>query len=327
VHRFGTPEELGTGLLDGATRSGSALYIEEPDSALSKLGCEGQPEAVMFRVPLDGGDRTVVGGDLAPLRGHLVRGGSDDRVAVIASCESFFTRLVVATESRDGTLTDLKEVVPQVAEGFLLNASTVNWSRDGKALLAAVQDVDAPDGDPAQVVSIDPESGRITKLFDAEQGTGIFNVGQMQNGNYVVATNLVVSFRDAKGVVKASFQGQGFEISPDRRRLAVFGRNLRMASQGSNRANEIVPEKEGLEVSAAKFSPDGTAIVFERYSMETGMVEISVVTLDDKKVTNVVTGAQYDRSFFTGDGKALAFNLYTSEPDFATNVYVTRFES
>ena len=327
VHQFETPEELGTGLIDGATPDGEALYVEEPDPTLSKPGCEGQPESVMFRVPLDGGDRTVVGEDAAPLRGHLVRGGSGGRVAVIAGCESFFSRLVVATESKDGTLTDLKEVVPEVAEGFLLNISTVNWSRDGKALLAAVQDVDAPDGDPAQIVSINPGSGRITKLFDAEQGTGVFNVGQMQNGDYVVATNLVVSFRDAKGVVKASFQGQGFEISPNRRRVAVFGRNLRMAPQGSNRASEIVPGKEGLEVSAAKFSPDGTAIVFERYSIETGQVEISLVTPADKKVTNVVTGAQYDRSFFTGDGKALAFNLYTGEPDFATKVYFTRFGS
>lgn len=326
VHRFDTPEELGTGLVDGATPDGAALYIEEPDPALSKPGCEGQPESVMFRLPLDGGKRTVVGGDLAPLRGHLIRGGSGGRVAVVAACESFFTRLVVAAESEDGTLSDLKEVVPEVVEGFLLNPSTVNWSRDGKALLAAVQDIDAPDGDPAQIVSIDPESGRIKKLFDAEQGTGVFNVGQMQNGDYVVATNLVVSLRDAEGVVKASFQGQGFEISPDRRRLAVFGRNLRMASQAGNRANEVVPEKEGLEVSGATFSPDGTALVFERYSVETGLVEISVVTPDDKRVTNVVTGAQYDRPYFTGDGKAVAFNLYTGEPDFATTVYVARFK-
>jgi hypothetical protein len=325
-HQFDTPQELGTGLLDGATPDGSALYIEEPDPALSRLGCEGRPEAVMFRAPLDGGDRTVVAGDAGPIRGRVVPGGSGGRVAVVAGCESFFSRLVVARQAGDGSLAGLKEVVPQVPEGFLLNISTLNWSRDGKALLAAVQDIDAPDGDPAQIVSIDPGSGRIKKLFDAEQGTGVFNVGQMQNGDYVVATNLVVSFRDSKGVVKAGFQGQGFEISPDRRQVVVFGRNVRLATQGSNRARQIVPEKEGLEVSAAAFSPDATAIVFERYSMESGQAEISLVTPHDRKLTNVVIGAQYDRPFFTGDGKALAFNLYTGEPEFATKVYVTRFK-
>ncbi|HEX2148608.1 MAG TPA: hypothetical protein VHI31_00325 [Actinomycetota bacterium] len=327
IHTFATPENVGTGLLDGATLDGSALFIEEPDPAFPQPGCEGQPQSVMFRLPLQEGEKTVVGNGTDPLRGRLVRGGSGGRTAVVAACESFFAGLVIAEESDDGTLSDLKSVTPAIPEGFLLNPSTVAWARDGKKLLGAVQDIDAPDGDPAQIVSIDPESGRLTKLFDAEQGTGVFNVGQMQNGDYVVATNLVVSFRSARGAVKASFQGQGFQITPDRRRLVVFGSNVRLASQGDTRATQVVEEKEGLEVSAVELSPDGQAVAFKRYALETGQVELSVVSLDDRRVTNIVTGHQYDRPVFTGDGKGLAFNLYTGEPDYTTEVYLARFEA
>lgn len=326
-HMFETPEKLGTGLVDGATPDGTALYIEEPDPAFPALACEGQPGSVMFRQPLDGSDRTVVENGTEPLRGRLVRGGSGDRVAVVAACESFFTDLSIAEQAEDAALSDIKKVQPAVPEGFLLNPSTIAWARDGRRLLAAIQDVDAPDGDPAQIVSIDPASGKITRLFEAEQGTGVFNVGQMQNGDYVVATNLVVSFRDRTGDVVASFQGHDFQISPDRRRMVVFGRTVRLATQGRSKAPVIVPEKEGMEVSLAEFSPDGQAVAFKRYALETGQVEINVLTLDDRKVTNIVTGDEYDRPVFTGDRKGLAFNLYTGEPDYLTEVYVARFET
>lgn len=323
---FDTPERVGTGLIDGTTLDGSAIYIEEPDPGFPEPGCEGQPEPVMFVQPLGEGERTPAGGAKPPLHGSLIRGGSGDRVAVVSGCESFFTGLFVAAESEDGTLSGLKSVTPAVPEGFLLNPSTVSWSRNGKVLLAAIQDVDAPDGDPAQIVAIDPASGKVTKLFDAEQGTGVFGVGQMQNGYYVVATNLVVSFRNAKGTVQAGFQGQGFDISPDRRRLVVFGRNLRLAAQGDTKAAKIVPEKEGLEISSARFSPDGRAVVFERYALDTGQVEVNVVTPAGKELTNIVTGSQYGRSFFTGDGKALVFNMFGGETDLTTRAYVARFD-
>ncbi|HYN99679.1 MAG TPA: hypothetical protein VEU28_08415, partial [Actinomycetota bacterium] len=96
--------------------------------------------------------------------------------------------------------------------------------------------------------------------------------------------------------------------------------------QGDTRATEVVPEKEGLEVSAAELSRDGKAVAFKRYALESGQVELSVVSLEDRRVTNIVTGDQYDRPVFTGDGKGLAFNLYTGEPDYTTEVYLARFE-
>jgi hypothetical protein len=328
IHEFGTPEEIGTGLLDGASQDGSAVYVEEPDPQFPEPGCEGQPESVMFRLPVEGGEREVVGGESAPLRGSLVRGGSDGRVAVVAGCESFFTDLFVAGESEDGRLTEVTRVTPAgIPEDFLLNPSSVSWNRDGDKLLAALQHQNAPDGDPAQVVTIDPQSGQVTKLFDAEQGTGVFRVGQLQNGTYVVSTNLVVTYRDEQGVVKAGFQGTDFEIAPDRKSLVIFGRNVFLGTQDETTAAEILAEEQGREISSVQFAPDGEAIVLTRYLLEGGQVEVGVASLEDRRFTSVVTGGQYGRAYFTGDGEALVFNQFGGEPDFTSKVYLTRFEA
>lgn len=325
VHEFGTPQEIGTGLLDGMTPDGSAAYVEDTDPRFPQPGCEGQPEPVMFLLPLEGGERTLIGDGTQGLRGSLLRGGSGGRVAVVSACEAFFSDLFIAREPEDGKLTGIRRVEPSVPEGFLLNPSSLSWSSDGSSLLGAIQDVDAPDGDPSQVVTIDPESGRLTKLFDAEQGTGVLKVGQLADGTYVVATNLVVSFRDPKGIVKAGFQGTGFEISRNRRQAVIYGRTLMLVSQGSTRATQVVPEDPGHEISSAQFSPDGQAVALTRYAVDGGLVEVGVATFGNRRFTSVVTGAQYGRAFFSGDGRALAFNLFGGEPDFTSKVYVTRF--
>ncbi len=326
-HQVGRPQEIGTGLLDGTSLDGSAVYVEEPDPQFPELGCEGQPESVMFRLPVEGGEREVVGGGETPLKGSLVRGGSDGRVAVVVGCESFFTDLFVARESEDGRLTEVTKVTPAgIPENFLLNTSSFSWNGEGDKLLAALQHQDAPDGDPSQIVTIDPESGEVTKLFDAEQGTGVFRVGELEDGTYVVSTNLVVTYRDEKGTVKAGFQGKDFEIAPDRRSLVIFGKNIFVGTQGDTKATELVTEEAGREISSVAFSPDGSAIAFNRYVLDGGQVEVGIATIEDRKFTSVVTGGQYGRSFFTGDGRALAFNEFGSEPDFTSKVYVARFQ-
>jgi hypothetical protein len=302
--------------------------VENPDPQFPEPGCEGQPESVMFRLALEGGEREVVGGDQAPLRGTLVRGGSENRVAVVAGCESFFTDLFLAGETEDGRLTDVTRLTPGgIPDDFLLNPQSVSWDRDGDNLLAALQHQNAPDGDPSQVVTIDTQSGQVTRLFDAEQGTGVFRVGQLEDGTYVVSTNLTVTYRDEQGVVKAGFQGKDFEIAPDRESLVIFGRNVFLGTQGETRATEILAEQEGREISSVHFAPDGEAIVLTRYLLEGGQVEVGVASLEDKKFTSVVTGGQYGRPYFTGDGEALVFNEFGGEPDFTSRVYLTRFEA
>lgn len=327
LHTFGTPRQIGTGLLTGTTPDGSAAYVEEPDPRFPEPGCEGQPEPAMFRLPLDGGERTLVGNGAAPLHGRLIRGGREGRVAVVAACESFFQGLVVARESGNGAFADVTPVTPQVPEGWILNPGSMSWAAGGRALLASLQDVDAPDGDPPQVVSIDPGSGELTRVFDAEQGTGVLKVGQMRDGTYVVAANLVVWLRDGQGVSQAGFEGHGFEISPDLRRLAIYGKNLQVVEQGSAQATELLEELPGRRFSAGGFSPDSQAIVVTRYSEEGDHYEVGIVTLEDRRFTSVVIGDQYGRSWFAGDGRSLVFNHFGSEPDFVSDVYRVGFES
>ena len=132
---------------------------------------------------------------------------------------------------------------------------------------------------------------------------------------------------DEQGVVKAGFQGKDFEIAPDRESLVIFGRNVFLGTQGETRATEILAEQEGREISSVHFAPDGEAIVFTRYLLEGGQVEVGVASLEDKKFTSVVTGGQYGRPYFTGDGEALVFNEFGGEPDFTSRVYLTRFEA
>jgi len=324
-HRFETPREIATGLLDGMTPDGSGAYVEAPDPELSEPGCEGMPEPVMFRVPLAGGDRTVVGDQSRPLRGALLRGGSQGRVAVISGCESFFTALFVARESRDGTLAGVTEVTPTIPDNFLLSPASVSWSNDGAALLGALQHVDGPDGEPSQVVSIDPDSGEITRLFDAERGSGVSGVGQLENGMYLVSTDLAVTLRDSEGVVTAGFQSRHFEIAPDRRRVAVYGNDVRLASQESTTAQLVLEAAPGREISAVRFAPAGGAIVIERRQRDGGRSELGIVTLDDSRYTSVVTGDQYGRAYFSGDGRALGFNRFGPAPDFTSVVFLARF--
>lgn len=325
LHSVTIPREVGTGLLNGMSLDGSAAFVEEPDPAFPQLGCEGQPEPVMFRLPLEGGEREPVAGETA-LHGNLVRGGSNGRVAVIAACESFLTSLYVGTETPDGRLTDPTALTVQEPENFLLNPASVSWSSDGSRLVGALQHVDQPDGDAPRIVAIDPVTGAVTRLFDAELGTGVLRVGQTEDGSYVIASNLVVSLHGESGESRGRFSGKDFEISPDRRRVIAFGAEITLIEQGSTSHTDVQPATEGWEISSVKFSPAGDAVAISRYSLGDGLVDIGIVTLGDNRYSSVVTGGRYGGPHFTGDGAGVAFTRFGSEPDFTSRVFLTRFE-
>lgn len=326
LHSFTIPREVGTGLLNAMSLDGSAAFVEEPDPAFPQLGCEGQPEPVMFRLPLEGGEREPVAGETA-LHGNLVRGGSNGRVAVIAGCESFLTSLHVGTETADGRLTDPKALTVQEPENFLLNPASVSWSSDGSRLLGALQHVDQPDGDAPQIVSVDPVTGAVTRLFDAELGTGVLRVGQTEDGSYVVASNFLVGLHGESGESRGRFSGKDFEISPDRRRVIAFGAGIVLIEQGSTSHADVLPPIEGGEISSVTFSPAGDAVAISRYSVGDGLVDIGIITLDDNRYSSVVTGGRYGRAHFTGDGAGVAFTQFGSEPDFTSRVFLTRFNN
>ena len=209
---------VGTGLVDGASLDGSAVFVQEEDPRFPQLGCEGQPQPVMFRLPLAGGERELIGNGEDHLHGRIVH-GQGDRIAIVSGCEGFFTALWVGTETLDGRVSGLRKVPVQVSEGQALAPFSISWSANGLALLGAVNIF----GGGGLVVSIDPDSGALTTVFDAQAGSGVSQVGQFADGSYVVAAEVKVSIRNAQGAVKIQAAGNGFELAPDLLSVVAYG--------------------------------------------------------------------------------------------------------
>jgi hypothetical protein len=199
-----------------------------------------------------------------------------------------------------------------------------SWTLDGSSLLAAINDPDAPDGGPSRLVSINPDTGAITELFTGEGGSGVFQFAQLEGGTYVVASNRVVTFRDGEGRITSSFPGNGFEVFPDFKHVVVYGETVGVANEGSKVVEILVPVKPDHEISSASVSPDGKAVAFNRYALQTSDVEIGMVTVEDSKRSSVVAGTSYGSAMFSGDGRALGFNEFVSGPDFSFRVLLVQ---
>lgn len=154
---------------------------------------------------------------------------------------------------------------------------------------------------------IDPQTGAVTELFSGGQGSGVFQVDQLENGTYVVSSNRVVTFRDATGKITSTFKGNGFTLTHDRRSVVMYGEQLTIASQSGAKARLLIGQKEQHEISGADVSPDGNAVIFTRYNIFNGMSELGLVTVADAEFSSIVTTMGLGESFFTGDGRGVAF--------------------
>ncbi len=321
-HGFDPPTEIGRGALQEMSLDGSAAYVSDTDEAFPAPGCEGLPESVLYRQPLSGGPRELLGDGRTPVMGEIVR-GPDELVALVKVCEGFFNGLFAGTESPDGRITDLRRVELSQEEGAPGPAAfSFSWTPDGRALLAAINDPAGPDGEPAALVKIDPVSGAIARLFTGEGGSGVFQFAQLEGGTYVVSSNRVVTFRDGDGRITASFPGNGFEVFPDGRRIVIYGETVAVAGEGSREAKTLAAQRPDHEISSASVSPDGRAIAFNRYTLQGSGNEVAVVTVDDGKTSAVVSGEGYGEPFFSGDGKRLGFNRFVPGPELAAPVLV-----
>ena len=270
-----TVDLVGTGLVDGSSLDGSAVFVEEEDPRFPQLGCEGQPEPVLFRLPLAGGERELVGNGEDHLHGRVVH-GQGEKIAIVSGCESFFTALWVGTESLDGRVTDLRKVPVQVGEGQVLAPFSISWSANGLSLLGAVNLV----GGGALVVSIDPDSGALTTVFDAQASSGVSQVGQLADGSYVLAAEFKVSIRNAEGAVTIQGAGNGFELAPDLLSVVAYGTEVLLLAPTVPRPVRMVPGKPGQQVTSASLSPDGRAVVYN-FADSAGTNEISLLTVAD----------------------------------------------
>ena len=323
-HAFSAPRPIGAGFLETMTLDGSAAYVSDTDPAFPQRGCEGQPEPVLFRQPLSGGPRELLGDAATPLKGRIVR-GPDGVVALLDVCEGFFQSLAVGKESADGRINELREVMLGQVEG--LASFSFSWTRDGKGLLAAVNDPAGPDGGPTRLIRIDPQNGAITPLFTGEGGSGVFQFAELEGGTYVLSANREVSFRRQDGSVVASFPGNGFEVFPDGKSIAVYGEAVAVAGEGSGEPRTLVQPRPDREISSAAISPDGKAVAFNRYGLQGSETEISVVTVGDGKTSVLVSGEGYGAPVFSGDGAALGFNQTASEPELSVKLMLARMEA
>lgn len=306
-HRPGEAVEAGTGSLAEMSLDGAAAYVEETDPRFSVPGCEGQSEPVMFRLPLSGGTREVLGAGKEPLNGAIVR-GKRRRVAVVSSCEEFFSGLLVGAETADGHLTDLREVTLQRGDDEPPpSPNTFAWSLDGRHVLTAVNEATA-EKNPVPLMRIDPSTGATSRVFDVPDTVGITQVDQLADGTYVLAGDKV-TLRNGAGAVTDTFDGNGFALSPDRRRIAVFGRALALVTPGGPEPATLVPPESDRQITSATFSPDGRAIAYlSRADDNTSTV--SIVTPADARVTKIAGPGPLSQPLFSGDGKHLAFNEY-----------------
>lgn len=317
-HIIALPTEIGPGYLRGTTPDGSAVYASDPDPAFPEPGCEGAPEPVLFRLPVSGGEREVLRNGDRPLKDLIVR-GPDGKVALIDICEGFFDGLQMGAESADGKITNVRDLkLNNNPEKGQPAAFSFSWSNDGSRLLAAINDPNAPDGEPSRVVAIDPLSGAVTELFSGGQGSGVFQVAQLENGTYVVSSNRAVTFRDATGKITSTFKGNGFTLSPDRRSVVMYGEQLTAAAQTDTEARLLVGQKEQHEISAADVSPEGKALIFTRYSMSNGSSELGLVTFADAKFSSIVSATGLGEALFTGDGKGVVLTKINGADGSAT---------
>ncbi|MGQ0679664.1 MAG: hypothetical protein ACT4OM_08435 [Actinomycetota bacterium] len=308
-HSIAQPKPVGTGFLVETSLDGSALFVTDTDPTFPQPGCEGQPESVLQLLNLASGTRELLRNGDKPLKDQLFRGPAG-QTAMVDICEEFFVALQVGRESAGGQINNVTVVDPALDAGSELFAPfSFSWSNDGR-ILAAIADIRAPDGNPPRLVAINPESSEITDLFEGNHGTGVFQFAQLAAGTYVESSNRVVNFRNSAGDLLAAFPGNGFTVTPDRTGVVTYGEVLATVSEGQSEATTLVPRKPGWEISSANVSPDGRAVAFNRYHLEGGMNEIGIVTIDDYRFTMITSGDGLGEPRFTGDGKALAFNLF-----------------
>ncbi len=316
-----TVKLVGTGFVDGSSLDGSAIFVEQEDPRFPQLGCEGQPEPVLFRQPLAGGERELIGSGEDHLHGQVLH-GQGDKLAIVSGCEGFFTALWVGTETLDGHVNGLRKVaVGEIGDGMTLATFSVSWSADGVSLLAVVNGLT---GGPGRVVSIDPDSGAVTPLFEVGATSGASQVGQLADGSYVVAADGKVSFRDAKGGVTGQADGNSFTLATDLKSVIAYGDEVLLMAPGAARPVRLVPGVPGKQVTSAVASPDGRAVVYN-FSDVNGTNEVLLLTVADTHMYKLAGPGPLGRVFFTGDGTAVVFNQFRPPPDFVPDVGVVRF--
>ncbi len=315
-------EKAGSGEVVAVSLDGSALIVSDFDGRVDETGCEGMAEPILLRAPFDGGRREPIGidPDGNPLSGSVVR-GTDGRVAILDICEGFLGRILLGHENPDGTFSDLTELHhPLAGEAFV-----TGWSASGNELLAIAW---VQDGEPRRAaVRLNVTTGEMQEIIRDE----IHDVGELWDGTIVVGgEGASVRARDTRGVNRWTNPGEVFAISPDRRTVAVAGPDsvdLLTSDGRRERLLGIAPRELVRELHWSE-SGDALAYVTEPSNTTVNPVdnEVHVITVGDADRAMIsAEPGRYGGLAFSLDGGLLAFTRYEYDPEFSSQVLVTRF--
>jgi hypothetical protein len=314
---------VGSGVVEAVTLDGEALLVRQMDKRFLAPGCEGEPEPVLARLPLAGGERQVLEPSAGEaLRGRLVR-GPDRRVALVEACEGFLERLSVAEEAADGSLSRPTEVPLDREHDSLAPRfdTAVAWSPSGELLMAFTEPAPATSPGESAAVRIDVRTGRTKRLL---VGRDVVQVAELSDGRLVSAGGGNVRIHRPDGATVAETAGEGFAISPNGRTVAVSGTTLVLLEPDGTRRPLVTPDK-GRIVEVA-WSPSGDAVAYavtEGTSADT--TRIAVVTVAEKAVTELTGPGRHYQLTFSPAGDLVAFSRFSDAPGSESEVLVVRF--
>lgn len=313
---MGVPRSAGEGLIQAWSADGSHLVVLAVDDKLSKEGCEGLPEPVLFLQNLDGApaSRTpAIAGDFA--RNGTILRGPDGRVVLIEACEGYLGDLYVGTAAADGSIGDLRVVDTGDASIAELSGQSA-LTPDGAALLLTGRTTNDDGTEQAEQVTVDLATGAVAKIASGARGG--HRVAATSDGRYVVTDGMAVDVVRADGTVDRSYEAVDFDMSADGTTLALVapGR-LWILAVGADPGEPIALPKSGP--SSPTFAPDGRAVGLVGEGTADDAAEggdgwVAVVRGGQPHL--VEDGATFGRLTWNASSNAIAYNRFP--PDFST---------
>jgi hypothetical protein len=299
------PPALTSGLVETVSTDDSTVLVRDEDGRYSELGCEGLPEPVLLRVPVDGGDRTPAFAEATPT-GMLVRLATG-QMAVVHGCEEFLSSLWLADEAADGALSNATET-PAWRGPAVEGVQATEAAPQGAALRLLGSSFTA--GDPPQsIVEVDLTTGVSTRLLTTD-GTVVAFAG-MTEGRFALTDGLEVWVVDGTGAELARYPGEFVTAAPDRATLAVVGPGIDIIGPDGSATSLPVASEGAPPAIDAAWAPNGRALAY----VARGENDVLALVGLDGTVTPLDEARRIVRPAFSPSGAVLAWSRLVEDPD------------